>query len=136
KAEVDQAEEGFKEAGANCQTAEALVHEAEAARLRVEANCARWQSEYKRVQTLVRDKVIDEQSQDEALNQCKAAEAAKQEVEAKIQSVLAARNESAARRNKRRADVAPAKARLQVAEADHRRMAAWLDYRFVRAPYD
>jgi HlyD family secretion protein len=136
KAEVEQAEEGLNEAGANYQTAEALVREAEAARQRVEATCARWQSEYKRVQALVRNKVIDEQSQDETLNQLKASEAAKQEVEAKVQSALAARNESAARRNKKRADVNAVKARLRVAEADHRRMAALLEYRLVRAPFD
>lgn len=136
EAEVKQSEAAVEAAKANLKTAEAMVEEAKAGRKRALANHNRWQSEYKRVQDLVARKVLDQQVHDETLNQFEAAQAAREEVEAKVLSAEAARDESKAKRDKAEADVGAAKARRQVAQADRDRMAALVDYAKVRAPYN
>ena len=136
KAEVDQATAAAEAAEAHVGTAKALVREAEAGRVRAIANCERWASEYKRIITLAESRVIDAQTRDETRNQLKAADAACEEVEAKVQSAQAAAKESEAKRNKAQADLAAAKAKVQVSQAVEGRAAATLTYSKVRAPYD
>jgi HlyD family secretion protein len=135
QAEVDQTTATLDAAEANVATSKALIREAEAARARALANFERWDSEYKRVEQLVERKVLDVQTRDETRNQWKAAEAARQEVEAKVLSAQAAARESEAKRNKARSDIAAAKARVQVAQAEEGRLAAMVAYTKMRAPY-
>jgi multidrug efflux pump subunit AcrA (membrane-fusion protein) len=136
RAEEEQAGAALEAAEANVATAQALVLEAEAGRERVGANYQRWESEYERMEKLTRSKVIDQQARDEALNQLKAAGAARKEVEAKVGSARAGARESEAKRNRARADVTAAKARIRVTEAEAGRTKALLEYSKVRAPYD
>jgi len=136
KAAVEQAQAALDAAEAGIGTAKALVHEAEAARTRAQANYERWESEYGRIDDLVKHNVIDKQTRDETRNQFKAADAARQEVEAKVASSQATERESEAKRNKARADLSAARAHVQVAQAEAGRAAAWLDYATIRAPYD
>jgi RND family efflux transporter MFP subunit len=135
RAEVVQAGEVLEAAKASIETARALVPEAEAGRKRAQANYERWESEYRRAERLVAGKVIDEQTRDETRNQWKAADAARDEVEAKVKSAEALVKERTALRGKAAADVEVAKAKVQVAEADRRRLAALLEYARVKAPF-
>lgn len=134
-AEVEQAKGLLAAAEANTRSAAATVAEAEAGRARVQANLSRWRSEAKRAESLFAGKVIDEQNRDETLNQLRAAEAALQEVEARVKSAEALRGESAARRDKAAADVAVADAKGKVAAADEARTKALLGYTHIVAPF-
>ncbi len=136
KAEVGQAQGALAAAEANVATMQAMVEEVQAARARVLANFERWQSEYKRIETLVARQVIDQQSRDETRNQFKAAEAAREEVEARIRSAQTSARESEAKRDKARADLAVARARVLVADAEEGRLRALLLYAKIRAPFD
>ncbi len=135
-AEVEQARQGLATAEAAIDTAKALIQVAEAGRARTKSDYERWEGEYKRVQELVQRQVIDSQIRDETLNQFKSSEAARDETEAKVKAAEAALKESITRRDKAKADVQTAAARLAVTEANHRRMAAWLEYATLRAPFD
>src|SRR5262249_7746539 len=54
----------------------------------------------------------------------------------KVQSVQALTKESEAKRNKAKADLAAAKARVLVAQAEEGRLNALVEYRYIRAPFD
>lgn len=135
EAEFTQAQEGVKAAAANVQTAGARVKEAEAGVRQVEAEYRRWQAEYARAKALMQKNVYDTQTRDEALHQLQATAANLERAKAAVTSMKAAERESIAKWNKAKADVDAAQARVQVAEADAREQAAWLDYANIRAPY-
>jgi len=135
KAEVEQANQALKAAQARVETARELIGEAAAARGRSLALVKRWKSECQRLETAVRDRVLDRQTLEETRYQCEAAEAALNEVEAKVRSAEATMSEMAALARKAEADVAAAKARQAVAEADWRRVQALVDYTQVTAPF-
>jgi multidrug efflux pump subunit AcrA (membrane-fusion protein) len=136
KAEWKQAQESHKQAVANFETAKAQVAEEEAVRPRVHAIYERWKSEYARIKQLAEDKVVDKQTKEELLHQYKSAEGIVGEVEAKIKKAIAARDESAAKREKAAADVEFALVRIQVAEATEKYAKSMLDYRQIRAPFN
>jgi HlyD family secretion protein len=136
RAEVDQALAALDAAAAQILTAQAQVREAEAAVARAEANFERWESEYVRFEKLVKDKVVDTQIRDEALNTYKAARATREESKAKVQSAQAQVKESEAKHNKAKADVAASKAHVLVKQAEEGRLQEMVDYRFIRAPFN
>ncbi len=136
EAEVEQAQASLQVADSHILTAKAMVREAEAGRLRTQALFERWESAFKQAEKLVQSKVIDEQSRDETRSQFKAAEAAKLEVEAKVQSATAHVQEDEAKRTKAAADVTAARAKVNVARASQAQVAAMLGYSSIRAPYD
>ncbi len=105
--EVQQARESLKAAEARLDMAKAAYE--------------RWESEYKRDERLVLEKVLDEQIREEALHQFKAA--------------AAAQKESIAKRDLAKVDIEAAQARQRVAEAEHRRLEALLGYAQIKAPY-
>jgi multidrug efflux pump subunit AcrA (membrane-fusion protein) len=122
--EIRQAESALRVSEASLATAVSLAREAQAGRKKAEANAQRWKSECARMEGLVKDRVIDAQSRDETRNQCRAAEAALEEADARAMSAEAARAEAAAKRDKADADLAAARNRLALAESDERRMRA------------
>jgi HlyD family secretion protein len=136
EAETRQAEASLQAAGAHVKTAAAYVAEIVAGKERVDASFERWNKEYNRLHALVGQKVIDEQSRDEALNQREAAEAARKELTAKVLSAKASHQEAEALCDKAKADLAAAKAHVQVAQAEEARLWALLQYADIRAPYD
>jgi HlyD family secretion protein len=105
--QVKQAREALNAAEARLETTKAALE--------------RWESEYKRVEGLVRDKVIAVEARDEALNQFKAA--------------AAAQKESTAKRDLAKVDIEAAQARQREAEAEHRRLEALVNYARIKAPY-
>ncbi|MGE3806818.1 MAG: efflux RND transporter periplasmic adaptor subunit [Gemmataceae bacterium] len=135
RAQVKQAESALKAAEAGIEAAKALVTEAEAGCARTVADRLRWTSEHERIARLVKDKAVDEQLLDESLNRRKSAEAACQELDARIKSLQAARVEAEARRDQAQANLGVATARLSVAGAEVRQCQTLLDYSKVRAPF-
>ena len=135
KADVKQALATEKAATANLKTAEAAVIEAEAGRARADAQAAFARSQYERLAKTTAQ-AIERQVIEEALYQKDAAEAARAEIEAKVQSMKAARDESAAKRDKAAAAVLAAQARTGVAEANRDQAKAMLQYAKLTAPYD
>lgn len=136
EAEVNQASAAVDAAEANIQTAKALVREAQAGRTRAQALYESWQTQYKQQEKLVQSGSLDAQTLEVTGNQFKAADAARQEVEAKVGSAQATARESEAKRDKAKADHAAAIAKVQVAQAEEGRAAALLEYSKIRAPYD
>lgn len=134
-AEVTQAERAADEADARVTSAEAVTTEARAALGRLDADVERWDGELKRVEGLVSGRVLDGQVGDETRKQAKAARAAKAEGEAKLASALALTREAVSRKGRAAADVAAAKAKKAVAEAEVNRLTELLKYTAIRAPF-
>ena len=134
-ADVKQAMANEKAAAANLKTAEAMVKEAEAGCARADAHVAFWRGQYERLSKNTAQ-TLDKQAIEEALYQSRAAEAARAEIEAKVESMRAARDESAAKLDKAAAAVIAAQARIGVAEANRDQAKAMLQYAKLTAPYD
>ncbi len=135
-ADVEQAQAAVKVAEANARAADAQLDEAVAATERFEGEFERWNSEYKRVAQLVSRSVVNQKVADETKAQLSAADAARKEAQAKVQSARSAAAASAAQVEKAQADEAAIRARRQVAEADHDRTLALVDYLRIEAPFD
>jgi RND family efflux transporter MFP subunit len=135
-AEVEQATAAVDAAAAYVQTAKALVREAEAGRTRAQSLFDRWQAQFKLDEQVVKSGSLDAQSLEVTRNQLRAADASREEIEAKVGSAQATARESEAKQNKAKADVIAAKAKVQVAQAEEGRASSLLDYSKIRAPYD
>ncbi len=133
---ITQAERGEKVAEASLASVRADVDVTRAALGKASAASERWGLEYERMERLVQQKIVDQQSRDEVRNQFRAAEAAKAEATARIRAAEALLEEARARCAKARADRDAAESRLAVAEADERETQALLGYARITAPYD
>jgi len=129
EAQVHQANKAHAMAQAQVATAAAQVLEARAGLSRAEATNNYWKSQSARFTSLVRDSVLDKQTQEETLNQYRSASAALKEAEAKIESARAIQQERESARDKAAADIL-------AAEADRQRQADLVGYATLRAPYD
>lgn len=128
--QVHQAEKILAVAQARIVTAKAQVQEAEAALARFEATHRYWKGQSERFTRIGRNsEVMDKQSVEEALNQYRSAAAGVKEAQAKIESARANQLEMESTRDKAKADI-------EVARADQRRVAALLSYAEIRAPFD
>lgn len=136
QAEVAQARAALEAAEAQVLSAKAQVREAETSRTRAVASYEYWRGQHQRVADAADRGVIEKQVRDETLNKFKAAEAYREEIEAKVQSTQALVKEIEAKRDRAKADIEAAQARVLVAQADEARHAAFLEYRFLRAPFD
>jgi RND family efflux transporter MFP subunit len=136
QAEVRQGAAAVRVAEAALAAAQARVEETRAAIARTQADFDRFQSELARVQELATKGALTQQVADEKRNQFRAADAARGETAAKILSAQAAVTESTALLDKAQADHEALKAKLRVAQAEERRVAALMEYRHIRAPYD
>lgn len=135
KAEVEQAAQSIIVSQKAAESAVARISEAEAGIVRAAGEYERWKAEHTRLQQLATDGSISQKLADETLNQFHAADAARQEVTARVESVKAARGEAEANIAKAKADAAAADARLQVAQANVDHMQALLGYAKIRAPF-
>jgi HlyD family secretion protein len=134
--EIEQAKKNLAVSQATVVTARSLVQEANANLKRAQASLDRWKSESTRIGGLVKNKVIDAESGEEVANQFRAASAALEESDAKVQSAQALLLESIAKSEKSVTDVSAATNRLVVAEANRRETQAMLAYADIVAPYD
>ena len=135
-AEVKQAEAAVHAAQAGIATAEAQVSLAEAGVIRAEADFQRWQSEHGRIKDLTARGSLTQKLADEAMNQLRSAEAARDETTASVRSAEAALKQAQANVQKADADKVAAEARLQVAEADLSRAQTMLNYTQIKSPFD
>jgi RND family efflux transporter MFP subunit len=135
QAEIEQAMATIRAAEAAAATAQAKIRETEAGRIRAEADFVRWQSQYARISGLVAGGSIDRKLEDETQNSLKAAEAARGEAGAKVESAKAALAETQAGVAKAKAGESVARARHGNAQADLSRLKALLRYTQIRAPY-
>ncbi len=133
---IKQAEQAVQVTEANLVTSGADVDVARAAQEKTVAVFRRWESEFQRMEKLLKDKVVDAQSRDEVLNQLRSAEAAKKEADARIRAAEAALDEARARLGKAQSDLDAAGNHLKVAESDERQALAMLGYSRLTAPFD
>lgn len=136
EAEALQAEAGIKVAESAVRAANAKVDEAKAAVQRDESMYARWQSEFQRVSQLAESGAVTRKVADETRAQLDAADAGRKEAVAHIVTAEAQQQEFVAALEKAQADAVAARARLAVAKADERRVAAMSEYMTIRAPFD
>jgi multidrug efflux pump subunit AcrA (membrane-fusion protein) len=127
--QVRQAHKALAMAGAQVATAKARVQEAEAGLSRAEFTYDYWKSQSARFTSLVKDSVLDKQTQEETLNQFRSATAALAEARAKVESARAAQLEKESARDKAEVDIA-------AADADRQRQADLVGYARLPAPYD
>jgi multidrug efflux pump subunit AcrA (membrane-fusion protein) len=127
--QVQQAQKALAMTKAQVVTAQAQVQEAEAGLSRAEANNSYWKSQSARFTSLVKDSVLDQQTQEDTLNQFRSASAALSEAQAKIRSAKAVEQEKESTREKAVVDI-------RAAEADRRRQADLVDYATLTAPYE
>jgi len=134
--QVQVAERAVEVAGSNWKVATAQVKEARAQINKYQASVERWQSEVKRLTGLANDKVIDPQVLDESRKQLKSDIAAREAAQASTAAAEASELARKADVDKSEADLRAARARVKVATATERRLAALVGYLRITAPYD
>ena len=132
---IQQLKKHLQTAEAQVAAADALVKEAEAGMKRAEANYDRWASESKRMTEMALKKLVDDQSRDESINQMKSADAARDEVRAKVFSAQAILKKYRAERDAAELDIRGGEAKLEVARADAARFKEMLAYKTIKAPF-
>jgi HlyD family secretion protein len=103
---------------------------------RYEADVERWESEVKRLTGLVGERVVDQQVLDETQRQLKSSQAALAASRSAVKVRDAERLAAEATQERTATDVSVAEARVQVAVAEERRLAALVGYLTIAAPYD
>ena len=136
EAEVQQSEAALVAMDAAANSAKSLVVQAEASIGRAEGDYARWDSERKRIEQLVTTGSVTAKLGDETLNQFRAAEAAKKEALASIESAKSRVQEAEANINKSKSDIVAAKAKVRVAQANVNQAQTMLGYSQLLAPFD
>jgi HlyD family secretion protein len=133
---VEQAKQMVVVSESNVRRAAAELDEANSELGKVQAEVVRWESELSRFTQMVVDKVVDKQTLDETRKQLQSYKAAFGASQAAIEAKAAARVTSEANLAKAKIDVEAASAKVEVSEADERRVAALLAYTKVTSPYD
>jgi RND family efflux transporter MFP subunit len=132
---IQVAESALRAADAKVETAKARIASAEAGVKRAQASYTRWESESKRLEQLVTQRVLDVQVRDETYRQFEEAAAARDQAHAMVSETTSAYNQSIADRDRARADVEAARAELFVAQAEEREAQVNVDYGQIKAPY-
>jgi RND family efflux transporter MFP subunit len=133
---VTQAESAIQGAKAQVASAEAKIRQAEAGVARAVAEENRWKSEYERIRELGEKGSVTTKLVDETLNQLRAAEAARLEVAANVETVQAELKVAQARVAQAQADLKAAQASQAVAEANLRQSETMIGYTKIKAPFD
>ena len=136
RALVEQSNKQHLVAQRNVMAATEMVAQAKADVNRYEADVERWTSEVKRLTSLVAERVVDQQVLDETRRQLKSSQASLEASRAAVKTRDAQRLAAEATTEKTKVDISAAEAKVKVAEADERRLAALVDYLTIPAPYD
>jgi HlyD family secretion protein len=136
RALVEQSNKQHLVAQRNTTAATETVAQARADVNRYEADVERWTSEVKRLTSLVAERVVDQQVLDETRRQLKSSQASLEASRAAVKTRDAQRLAAEATTEKTKVDISAADAKVKVAEADERRLAALVDYLTITAPYD
>ena len=127
--QVAQAEKLLAMAKAQVETARAQAQEAKAGIGRAEAASNYWKGQTARFASLVKESVLDKQTQEDTLNQYKSAAASLSEAKAKLESAQAVQQEKESAREKAEVDI-------RAAQAERRRQADLVAYATLTAPYE
>ena len=133
---VSLAEKLVKVGEADVQAADARVAETKSILDQYQAQVMRWDTEVKRLTREVKSGVVDAQVLLESENQLKASSAQRNAAKATILKAEAELLSKKATLAQEQVDVDVARARVAVSESDARRMAAWVSYLPLTAPYD
>jgi multidrug efflux pump subunit AcrA (membrane-fusion protein) len=136
RALVEQSHKLHLVAQRNVTAATETVAQARADVNRYAADVERWESEVKRLTGLVGERVVDQQVLDETRRQLKSSRAAREASRAAVKTRDAERLAAEATTERTKADIGTAEARVQVASAEERRLAALVGYLTIAAPYD
>jgi RND family efflux transporter MFP subunit len=136
EAEVRQAEAAVRSAEAADVAARARVREAEAGIGRAQGEYVQRKAEKDRVEALAASGSVTRKLVDETLGLFSAAEAARLEAAAKVESAKAALVQSEAQIEAAKADLGAVQARLKVAESNLARAETMLAYTQIKAPFD
>lgn len=136
EAEAEQARSAIKVAEAMVETSKARVAETQASIKRAAALYEKSQSELNRFVELRTTGAVTQKLVDESREQVVAADAARQEAAAKLESALAFVKENEANLEKAKSDAVAADAHVQVTKADLARSKTLLAYGTIRAPFD
>jgi HlyD family secretion protein len=129
------AESALRAAEAMLETAKARILSAEAGIKRAQASNTRWGSEYKRLEALVTQGVLDVQVRDETYRQFEEAAAALDQANAAVSEATSARDQATADRDRAKVDVEAARVDLDVARAHEREARVLVEYGRIKAPY-
>lgn len=133
---IELAKEVVEVADADVKAADARLKEAVAILDKYEAEVERWDAEVNRLQREVDRGVVDPRILLESDHQLKSATAARDQAKATIKRATAELASRQAALSKAKVDVRVAEADLKVAESEHRRLKAWVDYLTLSAPFD
>jgi multidrug efflux pump subunit AcrA (membrane-fusion protein) len=133
---VDQSEKQHLVAQRNVTAATEQLAQSRADVKRYEADVERWESEVRRLTALVGERVVDQQVLDETRRQLKSSQALLEASRVLVRTRDAERLASEATQQRTKVDISAAEARVKVAQADERRLAALVDYLTITAPYD
>ena len=103
---------------------------------RADADLARWQAEFKRVEQLFNQRAQTGSLLDETRSKLRSAESMREEVYAQVKTAEAAVRQGQAMLDKARSDVDGRTASIKVARADAHHVQACEDYATIVAPYD
>ena len=135
-AELELARKDVRVAESQVSAALVAVREAEAGVMRAGTELDRWKTELVQSDELVARKVIDIQSRDVTFKQFRAAESARGETVARVNTADVAVTERRVRKERAEAEVLVASAKLKVAEAAVKEVEARLTYTRITAPFD
>ena len=105
-------ESALRAADAKVETARARILSADAGVKRAQASYTRWDSEYKRLVTLVKQQVLDDQVRDETYRQFEEAVAVRDQANAMVSEMKSALDQALADRDRARVDVEAATCRF------------------------
>ncbi len=131
-----QAAAAVKVAEANVAGAQARLVDVRAGKGRVEADLARWQSEFHRIEQLYAARAQTGSLLDETRSKVRSSEAACDEISAQIKTAEVAITQSQAALEATHSDVVAAAAGIDVAKADVGTALANLAYTKIKAPFD
>jgi HlyD family secretion protein len=117
------------------ETAKARLASAKAGVNRAQAAYVRWESEYKRLQGLVTERVLNEQVRDETYRQFEEAAAARDQATAAVAEATANVGKATADLDRAKVDVEAARADLLVAQAEESQARVMVEYGHIKAPY-
>ncbi len=130
------AKEGVKVAEGTMKTAEARLKQTRSALAKVQAEVQRWDSEVRRLKQEVDRGVVDAKVLIESRNRLESSTAERDAAKATIEQAEAELLTKRAALSKAKLDVRLTEADLKVAESDQKRLAAWVGYLTLSAPFD
>ncbi len=136
KVQIRVAESAARSAKATLENSKARVVSSRAGVKRAQAGYSRWESEAKRLDQLVSEKVLNTQVRDETYRQFEEAAAARDQADAMVNESIASQDKAQADLERATVDIEAARADLLVAEAEQKQAQVMLDYGEIKAPFD